>query len=309
MTEKYPVLYTALRIVGICLLIGLYALPNWMNHSFFWLGLLAILFLGIPHGATDYLIFRNLKQSFLGSKKLIHFYLSYLAIMAVYGIVWMIVPSIGLLIFIVLSIFHFGQSNWVYVFPKNSVLSWLTYIIWGMFVLVIPIMAHFETALPVISAISPNLAWELSEGWRTGIIIAVSAMTFSTIMGLFLLGLLSQRNLINELLNLLILGIALYQLPLWLGFAFYFAGWHSLTSIQEQIAFFKSNSPGYNWKDYVKNTTPLSVISLIGITGLIYWSGSFDNVMILRYLFIFIGVVTLPHMLLIHQLYKDEIAI
>jgi hypothetical protein len=43
----------------------------------------------------------------------------------------------------------------------------------------------------------------------------------------------------------------------------------------------------------------------LGITGLIYWGGTFESVVILKYLFIFIGVVTLPHMLLIHQLYKD----
>lgn len=163
MTEKYPILYTSLRVLGVILLISLYALPNWMEQSFFWLGLLAILFLGIPHGATDYLIFKNLKRSFLGSKKLFHFYLSYLAIMALYGIIWIGAPSIGLLIFIVLSLFHFGQSNWVYIFPESSVLSWLTYTIWGMFVLFIPIIAHYDTALPVVSAISPNMAWQLSE--------------------------------------------------------------------------------------------------------------------------------------------------
>jgi Brp/Blh family beta-carotene 15,15'-monooxygenase len=305
MTEKYPILYNTLRGLGLFLLIGMYVIPNWMNQSFFLLGLLAILFLGIPHGATDYLIFKNLKQSFLGSKKLLHFYIGYLAIMALYSLVWISLPSLGLLIFIGLSLFHFGQSNWVYIFPVNNVLSWLTYLIWGMFVLVIPIMAHYETALPVVAAIAPNLAFDISESWRTGIIIAVSLITLFTVLSLFLYGILNRRNLFNELLNLLILGTALYLLPLWLGFAFYFAGWHSLTSIQEQIAFFQSKNPNYNWKDYIKNTTALSIVSLLGITGLIYWGGTFESVVILKYLFIFIGVVTLPHMLLIHQLYKD----
>lgn len=309
MTEKYPILYLTLRGLGLLLLAGLYALPNWMDHSFFWLGLLAILFLGIPHGATDYLIFKNLKQSFLGSKKLLHFYLSYLAIMTLYGMVWINFPSIGLVIFIGISLFHFGQSNWIYVFPNSSVIAWVTYMVWGMYVLIIPIMAHYETALPVITAISPNLAWEISESWRIGIIFAVGLLTLLIVLSLYFLKIISQKNVINELLNLLILGFALYQLPLWLGFAFYFAGWHSLTSIQEQIAFFKINSPDYNWKDYIKNTTALSLVALATIAALIYWGGSFDNVVILKYLFMFIGVVTLPHMLLIHQLYIDKSAI
>ena len=308
MTEKYPNLYYTLRGLGLLLIMGLYAVPNWMNHSFFGLGLIAILFLGIPHGATDYLIFKNLKQSYLGSKKIIHFYLSYLAIMALYGIIWISFPSIGLLIFIGISLFHFGQSNWVYVFPDGGTIGWITYIIWGTFVLIIPIMAHYETALPVIEAISSNLAWEISESLRVGIIIAVTVLTLATIMSLYFFSILNRKSLFNELLNLIILGFALYQLPLWLGFAFYFAGWHSLTSIQEQISFFQINSPNYNWRDYIKNTAGLSFLALVAIIGLIYWGGSFDNIFILKYLFIFIGVVTLPHMLLIHQLYKDKSA-
>lgn len=306
MTEKYPVLYNSLRVLGLILLISLYAIPTYMNQSFFWLGLIAILFLGIPHGATDYLIFKNLKQSFLGSKKLLHFYIGYLVIMGLYGVIWMILPSLGFFIFIGISLFHFGQSNWVYVFPKNSILGWWTYIIWGMYVLFIPIMAHYGTAQPVIKAMTPNLAFEISESWRVGIIITLGFATLFTIMGLYLRRIINQKNLFNELINLLILGVALYQLPLWLGFAFYFAGWHSLTSIQEQISFFQANHPNYKWKDYAKNTTALTLVALAGIIGLIYWGGSYSDVGILKYLFIFIGVVTLPHMLLIHQLYKDK---
>ena len=308
MTEKYPILYYTLRALGILLLMGLYMFPNWTEHSFFGLGLIAILFLGIPHGATDYLIFKNLKQSFLGSKKLIHFYLSYLAIMALYGMIWVSFPSIGLLIFIGISLFHFGQSNWVYVFPKGGAIGWITYIIWGTYVLIIPIMAHYETALPVIEAISSNLAWEISDRFRFGIIITVAVLTLFTILSLHFLRIINRKSLLNEILNLIILGFALYQLPLWLGFAFYFAGWHSLTSIQEQISFFQINSPHYNWKDYIKNTAALSALALLGIMGLIYMGGSFTSVFILKYLFIFIGVVTLPHMLLIHQLYIDKSA-
>lgn len=78
------------------------------NQIFEWVLFASILLtIGIPHGALDHLLL-NPKIS---NKGLVKFILKYLAIIVVYLVVWIFLPVPALLVFLLMSAYHFGQSH------------------------------------------------------------------------------------------------------------------------------------------------------------------------------------------------------
>ena len=82
--------------------------------------LVLIVFIGIPHGANDHLLFFNLinKSVDKNNKKSILFFASYIGLIILYVCCWYLFPTFSLGLFILISIYHFGQSN-LYISPIN----------------------------------------------------------------------------------------------------------------------------------------------------------------------------------------------
>jgi uncharacterized membrane protein YesL len=97
---------------------------------------------------------------------------------------------------------------------------------------------------------------------------------------------------------------------LW-SFAIYFALWHSLQTIEQEIKVFdihfkKHSERKYSWKNYVKDAFPFSLISFLGIgmilIGLSFFE--FDTSNLLFVFFVLISILTAPHALLIENIYE-----
>lgn len=115
-----------------------------------------IVLIGIPHGANDHLLFFNLfkKRALEEGSKTALFFLYYLGLIFLYVCSWFFLPAFSLGIFILISIYHFGQSN-LYSIPLRSAKGkFLSIFLSGTFVLLTPILAHIETALPIIEILS-----------------------------------------------------------------------------------------------------------------------------------------------------------
>ena len=175
----------------------------------------------------------------------------------------------------------------------------------GSFVLLTPIFAHIETALPVIQTISKNPdILTISE--QTGIKLAISTGILMIIHWVILI--LSKKinikNGIHEILNVLLLFGLFYYSPLWIGFAIYFTLWHAIPSIEDQINFFKTTKANYNLGKYVREIFPFSLIALLGLFLAFQFSGDYISVnQGIALLFSFIAVITLPHMIMMDLLY------
>ena len=65
--------------------------------------------LGIPHGAGDHLLIQKQKKDQGLSFSLFRFVGSYLGVMLLYAVMWYYLPKISFVIFILISIFHFGD--------------------------------------------------------------------------------------------------------------------------------------------------------------------------------------------------------
>lgn len=269
--------------------------------------LVLIVFIGIPHGANDHLLFFNLinKRVDKNNKKSILFFASYIGLIILYVCCWYLFPTFSLGLFILISIYHFGQSN-LYISPINSkFVKIISIFLSGSFVLLTPIFAHIETALPVIQTLTKNPDF-LAISERLGNKLAISAGMLMIIHWVILM-LSKHINLkdgLIEILNVFLLFGLFYYSPLWIGFAIYFTLWHSIPSIEDQINFFKTTRENYNLGNYVREIFPFSLIALLGLFLAFQFSGDYISVnQGLALLFSFIAVITLPHMIMMDLLY------
>ena len=271
------------------------------------IALVLILFIGIPHGANDHLLFFNLinKSVDKNNKKSILFFASYIGLIILYVCCWYLFPTFSLGLFILISIYHFGQSN-LYISPiESKFVKLISIFLSGSFVLLTPIFAHIETALPVIQSLSKNPdILKISEDLGNKLAISAGILMIIHWVILMLSKHINFKNGLQEILNVLLLFGLFYYSPLWIGFAIYFTLWHAIPSIEDQINFFKTTRANYNFGKYIREIFPFSVIALLGLFLAFQFSGNYISVnQGIALLFSFIAVITLPHMIMMDLLY------
>lgn len=301
-----PILpYLIMRFATLAAIVLSLAFPQQLAAYEWAIAAILIVLLGIPHGATDHLIFRQLSQPFLGAQGLRRFYLHYLLLMAVYGLLWWLLPVLALTIFLAISCYHFGQSNWASFHFPNQIWAIFTYIIWGILIIFTPILWHYEAASVIITSIIGEAVPVLSDTIRLGILISLLFINLSLLSYFWVNKLATNILLSNEIINLLLILTLFLTTPLLLGFTIYFVAWHSLGSAIDQIRFFQLYMQHYNWQKYAWQTLPLSFAAIVGLVflfGVKNWLGLNADIGLL---FIFIAIITLPHSILIDRLYKE----
>ena len=242
MIARYPLLYFGLRLVSLLLVAFALLWPTLALHTALWIAPVIILLLGVPHGAVDHFIFKSLLTKVDGPQAMLRFYAVYLGSMILYGLMWWFNPYLSLVAFLLLSAYHFGQSNWNYV-ALSKIGQIPVYFLHGAFVLGVPILWHFEDAKPIIQALVPWSDLLISPqlvGWSVALL---SVLNLGVIVLLWRQGVLTVALAKAEAINLIILLALFLSTPLLLGFAVYFSAWHALGSVLDQIAFFASRSP------------------------------------------------------------------
>jgi Brp/Blh family beta-carotene 15,15'-monooxygenase len=280
---------------------------EWLVSSSLVIALVLILFIGIPHGANDHLLFFNLINKRIDEKnnKSTLFFAIYIGLILLYAGCWYIFPTFSLGLFILISIYHFGQSN-LYISPiESKFVKLISIFLSGSFVLLTPILAHIETALPVIQTLAKDSYFlTISKELGNKLAIAVGILMIIHWVILMLSKHINFKNGLQEILNVLLLFGLFYYSPLWIGFAIYFTLWHSIPSIEDQINFFKTTRVNYNLGKYVREIFPFSLIALSGLLLAFQFSGDYISVnQGLALLFSFIAVITLPHMIMMDLLY------
>ena len=269
--------------------------------------LVLIVLIGIPHGANDHLLFFNLINKRVDEKneKSTLFFSSYIGLILLYVCCWYLFPTFSLGLFIMISIYHFGQSN-VYISPiESKFVKLISIFLSGSFVLLTPIFAHIETALPVIQTLTKNPDFlVISEKLGNKLAISTGMLMIIHWVILMLSKHINLKDGLIEILNVFLLFGLFYYSPLWIGFAIYFTLWHAIPSIEDQINFFKTTRENYNLGKYIREIFPFSLIALLGLFLAFQFSGDYISVnQGLALLFSFIAVITLPHMIMMDLLY------
>jgi lycopene beta-cyclase len=283
-----------LRYIVALLIVSTYLLLDNLNQDsariFSYTALsIGLVGLGIPHGALDHLLLKTKQFS------LPFFLFKYSTGIILYYILWQLFPLFSLLLFIVYSSLHFGESELVEIktklpSPFFTVKSFLL----GFSVLLFIISTHAEESMQVLTYLNLNI--ELTKYSSENLSLALSILSFSAIL---IQNLLSKGNPYFGLLFLLVLGI---PTPLIVAFGLYFVLQHSDNAWKHLKHGLKMNSIGLYKKASLYTLGAFLVFGLIILNA-----EKLDSFHALwTQFFIFISCISLPHFIIMHLFYKEE---
>lgn len=265
------------------------------------LGLIA--FVGIPHGAIDHVLY--LKEA--KDKRPARFYAGYLGTLLVYLVLWIFFPRLSLSLFLLVSAFHFGQSQLVDKISgpglwKNMLsLMWGASILSGLIVYNHAEITHFSSQqydsaylLPVFDLVVHKWILYISSALVLGSFIALTALKR-----------IKLEQTLFEIYIICLIHLAFYLLPSLIGFTLYFAILHSGKVLHEEYDYLKSRSEKMSVWRFIRMLVPYSLLSLFGaviIAVLSYYDVLPVSMSLL--ILVLISVLTLPHSVVMDIFYS-----
>ena len=282
-------------------------IPNSIQLGYF---LILVGATGIPHGALDHIIAKNNQQN-KSDFNIQSFLRKYLFAIIAYSICWVYFPSISLLIFLLISAWHFGETDLAET-TENPFWNSLGRMICGIFILAIILLTHQEETLSVVQRITKQQQqtmdiWSFfaEHKWTTVISAGMLLMIFISTSIIRK----SQSFHLLTSLNLIIILFLCSQLPLLISFALYFGGWHAIRSFEITFSFLKNqkeetaSDPLTMWK----NALPMTFLAAFGFIFMAYiWTGLGIKTDPIPALFIFLSIITLPHLDVMDKLIRSN---
>ena len=260
------------------------------------LALAAIVLIGLPHGAFDGAV-----ALALGYGKTVQsisvFFLGYIAIAASVVVFWMVFSDVALILFLTISIWHFGIGD-------SQPGAWLQRTTQalahgGLVVIGISMLHRAEVEFIFFHLIGSEtiLVWQFLYLTTFGLLIVLLA---------YLVLALWMPSLRIRFAELVGLGVTFYFLPPLVGFTLYFCGVHSVRHLRYTWAELRASS--YAPSTLILLALFLTLVSWIaGI--LVFWqmpSAAIMDGAILRIIFIGLAALTVPHMLLVDGLFRRK---
>ena len=112
------------------------------------------LLMGIPHGALDHLVEHETALRQKKPFRLWAFVFKYLSTMFIYALAWYIFPTVSLLFFLMISAWHFGETD-IEAAPNTSLWN-VTRFLFGTLVLATILLTHSEETTPILSHITQD---------------------------------------------------------------------------------------------------------------------------------------------------------
>ncbi|OWS72700.1 hypothetical protein CBI30_00030 [Polynucleobacter aenigmaticus] len=257
-------------------------LPQQTPTSLLYILAALIFFLGVPHGALDP-VFAQKLYFLKGLKDWSKFIFIYITLSVIVVLVWWQLPLFFMASFLVCSMMHFSRD-------LSGKISKITRLIYGGSIIALPTIFHFNEMQDLFSAILDsntglqitNFLHLLAWPWLIGSLISIY------------LGLVRDWVVGLEILAVSLLST--FAPPL-IAFTVYFCGMHSVRHILRT-------------KDYADATfMRLSFISMAPMLGVLFMAvlgwhylpdlPNYEK--LLRFIFVGLAALTVPHMLLIDR--------
>jgi Brp/Blh family beta-carotene 15,15'-monooxygenase len=237
--------------------------------------------LGMLHGALDHHV--AFKVDAGGWPR---FLAGYLGVMVAYGLVWWMLPWLGLILFLGLTVWHFGQGDTAHLSSRTPRLVAVTR---SLAVLGVLFGVNLDEALAIVS---PVLMVAVPAWLGLAAAVGGLALHVATVLR-------TTDAPFKELFDVAWLAVLFIQVPLLTGFTAYFVLWHSAGHLRELQSFLELPSL---W-DVIKKGIPMTLVALAGIVVFWFWIGSslLPSHWIL-YGFVAISLLTLPHMILVDRM-------
>ena len=256
--------------------------------------LAAVVMIGLPHGAFDGAVALALGYG-KSLKSMLGFILSYMAIAATVVAFWMILPDVALIMFLTISILHFGIGD----AQSGDWLTRTTQILahGGLVVVGISILHRAEVEPMFVHLIGSKsvFLWQFLDIASFCLLVVLIAYFIQAFM---------QSEVRIRFAELAGLGLAYYLLPPLVGFALYFCGVHSLRHLRYTWA--KLRAQKYGVRTLVLLALSFTLASW-GAGILIFWQMPTTKMLdgaIFQIIFIGLAALTVPHMLLVDGMFR-----
>lgn len=258
------------------------------------IGLLAVVFIGLPHGAMDGALAIHLGWMNRPIKAAT-FLLAYVGLAAIVVGMWLIVPTVGFLIFLAISMFHFGRGDIV---PRAKEHQLGEVMMRGGLVLAGISLFHrseVDSIFEVLIGSDTEVVWLFLQAIGVLTLVLIPYVIFSKKQQ-------ERASTSVEVIGLL----ALFTIaPPLLGFAIYFCGVHSVRHFKHMGTMLKSTLQQFQ---VTRTTVVFSLMTwAVGLLVLANQSSSIGlEPALLQVIFIGLAALTVPHMILVDGIAKHE---
>ncbi|WP_422103938.1 Brp/Blh family beta-carotene 15,15'-dioxygenase [Winogradskyella sp.] len=262
-----------------------------------YLSYIFILTVGIIHGSNDISLIKVVRKR---EKLSIKYLLFYIGLVLLNTIAFLVSPILALVLFVLISCYHFGEQHFHHQIKELNILSRLLFLSYG--ILIFGLLFYFNSDHTSL-IITDLIAYALTEHqflWFLGVGI-ISTLLF---YGLNFKNFKTGSNHFQEVFLILLFAILFKLAALLWAFAIYFVVWHSIPSLRDQIKVLYGESTKISIMQYIKSSLMYWLISIFGLT-LLYFATSYYQVNFVTVFFAFLAAITVPHVIVMYFLNKN----
>ena len=256
-----------------------------------------VLSLGILHGSNDLKLIGN-----FGSEKKYSFKTKlsiYVFVVLFSFCFFLIFPSLGLILFIIFSGYHFGEQHLAEKIKSKHWSKYFLYLIYGLLVFFLIFHTHSDEVILIIKDITTiNL--------NTTFFSYPLFILFGILLFYYIFYSKNRQSLIvliEEVAYVTLFYILFTNSTLLWSFAIYFIVWHALPSLNDQIINIYGQTNLTNIIKYLRVSILYWGLSVIGICMLSYYTA--DNTALFNLLFVaLLASITFPHAFVIFKMQR-----
>jgi Brp/Blh family beta-carotene 15,15'-monooxygenase len=261
--------------------------------------------LGVPHGGLDHWTGRNLLVNRFAGRWWLMFFPLYLVVAVIAGLGWIAAPSLTLLLFFLLSAWHFGREDQKVSSAERGnetgrrLFRQLQAVAVGGLVIWIPAVVRGEEFYALLATILPP------ENRGAAITIvrftrSVAIVLIPLAIGSVVAGIIARPTSPKQWVPIGTIAMSI-GLPILLSFSIYFSFWHSWQGLRRL-----RREQSLSTARFALSVAPLSVaaVVMIGLSGTylhgIWTTGhsQWNESAALRTIFIGLSAIAVPHVLL-----------
>ena len=270
--------------------------------------LLLILIIGVSHGSLDHIKGRKLLKIFQ-INNIITFYTSYFLLAVTIIILWVLLPTVVLIAFLIVASFHFGKEDTQFLIDNNSYLNQFLFFLKGSLVILAPLYFNFNETVSIFKLLlieneSFYQSLDVIEN-NNFLIIGIVLTSLSSIILFFKKFELRKFTIFFDYFSIII--INMHFSPL-IAFTIYFCFLHSIRHSISLITELNQESLRDGLLVFIKKATPLTILTAIFcLIGLYFLNNNYNlDSAILKLIFIGLASLTFPHILLEYLIEKNE---
>ena len=270
--------------------------------------LLLILVIGVSHGSLDHIKGRKLLKIFQ-INNIITFYTSYFLLAVTIIILWVLLPTVVLITFLIIASFHFGKEDTQFLIDNNSYLNQFLFFLKGSLVILAPLYFNFNETVSIFKLLlieneSFYQSLNVIEN-NNFLIIGIMLSALSSIILFFKKFELRKFTIFFDYFSIII--INMHFSPL-IAFTIYFCFLHSIRHSISLITELDKESLRNGLLVFIKKATPLTILtSIFCLIGLYFLNNNYNlDSAILKLIFIGLASLTFPHILLEYLIEKNE---